>query len=75
MQDDVVDHIAPVFGVVEAEGAAQVFRQVLRCSAVVVTGLHVHVEGNPERDTHRIKDCPDKVSSHFLCTDEVLSYL
>ena len=50
VQDDVVDHIALVFGVIEAERAAQVFRQVVRCAAVV-TGLHMHGEGVPERDS------------------------
>lgn len=49
MQDNVVDHIALVFGVVEAEGAAQVFGEILRC-IVVVTSLHVHVEAVPETE-------------------------
>lgn len=49
VQNNVVDHIALVFGVVKAERAAQVFRQVLRC-VVIVTGLHVHGEGIPEAD-------------------------
>lgn len=39
-----VNHIALVFGVVEAERAAQVFREVVRC-IVVVTSLHMHGEG------------------------------
>lgn len=51
MQDNVVNHIAPVFGVVEAQRAAEVFREVLRC-IVVVTGLHMQVEGIPERDSY-----------------------
>lgn len=46
VQDNVVDHIALVFGVIEAEGAAQVFRDVGR-RAVVVAGLHVNGEGVP----------------------------
>lgn len=50
VQDNVVDHIALVFGVIEAERAAQVFRDVVRC-VVVVTGLHVHGEGIPEADS------------------------
>lgn len=45
MQDDVVDHVALVLGVVEAEGAAQVFRTLLRGGGV--PGLHVHGEGRP----------------------------
>lgn len=51
VQDNVVDHIALVFGVVEAERAAQVFREVLRC-IVVVSSLHMHGEGIPETDAH-----------------------
>lgn len=67
VQDNVVNHIAPVFGVVEAERAAQVFREVLRC-IVVVTSLHMQVKGIPERDTHRKRDhCTNKVSLVF-CT-------
>lgn len=50
MQHNVVDHIALVFGVVEAERAAQVFRDDFRCM-VVVTGLHMHGEGMPEKDS------------------------
>lgn len=46
VQDNVVDHIALVFGVIEAEGAAQVFRDVSR-RTVVVAGLHVNGEGVP----------------------------
>ncbi len=49
VQDDVVDHIALVFGVIEAERAAQIFREVFRC-VVVVTGLHMHGEGTPEAE-------------------------
>lgn len=49
VQDNVVNHIALVFGVVEAERAAQVFWEVLRC-VVVVTGLHMHGECIPEKD-------------------------
>lgn len=41
-----VDHIALVFGVIEAEGAAQVFGDVFRFSAVV-TCLHMHGEAVP----------------------------
>lgn len=44
VQHDVVDHIALVFGVIEAEGAAQVFGDVFRFTAVV-TGLHMYGEG------------------------------
>lgn len=47
MQNNVVDHVALVFGVVEAERAAQVFGELLR-RVVVVTCLHVHGEGVPE---------------------------
>lgn len=49
MQDNVVNHIALVFGVVEAERAAQVFREVLRC-IVVVSRLHMHGEVIPASD-------------------------
>lgn len=48
VQHDVVDHIALVFGVVEAEGAAEVFGEVFRFTAVV-TCLHVHGEAVPAR--------------------------
>lgn len=48
VQHDVVDHIALVFGVIEAEGAAQVFGDVFRFTAVV-TRLHVHGEAVPVR--------------------------
>lgn len=41
-----VDHIALVFGVIEAEGAAQVFGDVFRFTAVV-TCLHMHGEAVP----------------------------
>lgn len=51
VQDDVVDHIALVFGVIEAEGAAQVFGDV-NGGAVVVAGLNVHSEGMPGTHTH-----------------------
>lgn len=44
-----VDHIALVFGVVEAQRTAQVFGDVIRY-VVVVTGLHMHVEGVSETD-------------------------
>lgn len=44
VQHDVVNHIALVFGVIEAEGAAQVFGDVFRFTAVV-TGLHMYGEG------------------------------
>lgn len=54
VQDNVVDHIALVFGVVEAERAAQVFREVVRC-IVVVTGLHMHGEGISEMERKIIK--------------------
>lgn len=50
VQDNVVNHIALVFGVIEAERAAQVFGDVVRC-IVVVTGLHMHGEGIPETDS------------------------
>lgn len=50
VQDNVVNHIALVFGVVETERAAQVFRDVLGY-VVVVTGLHMHGEGIPETDS------------------------
>lgn len=40
VQHDVVDHVALVFGVVEAEGTAQVFGALLRNSRV--PGFHVH---------------------------------
>lgn len=46
MQHDVVDHIALVFGVIEAEGAAQIFGDVFRFTAVV-TCLHMHGEAVP----------------------------
>lgn len=46
VQDNVVNHIALVFGVVQTERAAQVFGNVLG-RVVVVTSLHVHVEGIP----------------------------
>lgn len=55
VQDNVVNHIALVFGVVEAERAAQVFRDVVRC-IVVVTGLHMHGEGIPEIDSEAEKE-------------------
>lgn len=48
VQHDVVDHIALVFGVIEAEGAAQIFGDVFRFTAVV-TRLHMHGEAVPER--------------------------
>lgn len=51
MQDNVVNHIALVFGVIEAERAAQIFGEVVRY-VVVVTGVHVHGEGIPEVDSH-----------------------
>lgn len=54
VQDNVVNHIALVFGVVEAEGAAQVFGEVVGC-VVVVTGLHMHGEGIPGMDSEREK--------------------
>lgn len=47
VQDNVVNHIALVFGVVEAERAAQIFREVLGC-VVVVSSLHMHGEVIPE---------------------------
>lgn len=50
VQDDVVNHIALVFGVIEAERAAQVFREVVG-GAAVVTGLHMHGKGIPEADS------------------------
>lgn len=50
VQDNVVNHIALVFGVIEAERTAQVFWEVFSC-VVVVTGLHVHGEGIPEKDS------------------------
>ncbi len=60
VQNNVVNHIALVFGVVEAKRAAEVFREVVRC-IVVVTGLHMHGEGIPEieSETERrvIKPC------------------
>lgn len=46
VQHDVVDHIALVFGVVEAEGAAQIFGDVFRVTAVV-TCLHMNGEAVP----------------------------
>lgn len=47
-----VNHIALVFGVIEAERAAQVFKDVIRCT-VVVSCLHMHVEGIPEIETEK----------------------
>lgn len=52
VQDNVVNHIALVFGVIEAERAAQVFKDVIRCT-VVVSCLHMHVEGIPEIETEK----------------------
>lgn len=49
MQDNVVDHIALVSGVVETEGAAKFFRRFL-LDIVVVPCLHVHGEVVPETD-------------------------
>ena len=46
-----VNHIALVFGVIEAERAAQIFREVVRY-VVVVTGVHVHGEVIPDVDSH-----------------------
>lgn len=57
VQDNVVDHIALVFGVIEAEGAAQVFRDV-GGRTVIVAGLHVNGEGVPETQ---------EVSEYTLC--------
>lgn len=54
VQDNVVDHIALVFGVIEAEGAAQVFRDVRRCT-VVVAGLHVNGEGVPATQIEEVR--------------------
>lgn len=42
VQNNVVDHAARVIGVVEAERAAQVFRDLLRRVVIVVTCLCVH---------------------------------
>jgi len=53
VQNNVVNHVALVFGVVEAERAAQVFRKLLGC-VVVVTGLHMHIEGIPEIDLQAV---------------------
>lgn len=52
VQHDVVDHVALVFGVVEAEGAAEVFGEVFRLTAVV-TRLHVNGEAVPARVQRR----------------------
>lgn len=49
VQNNVVDHVALAFGVVEAERAAQVFSEVL-WHVVVVTRLYMHGEGIPEAD-------------------------
>lgn len=46
VQHDVVDHIALVFGVIEAEGAAQIFGDVFRFTAAV-TRLHMQGEAVP----------------------------
>lgn len=59
-----VNHIALVFGVVEAERAAQVFREVFRC-IVVVTGLHMRSEGIPEIDPDEQKQGSFKYSGYF----------
>lgn len=63
VQDNVVDHIALVFGVIEAEGAAQVFRDVGR-RAVVVAGLHVNGEGVPATQIEEVSiHCADEDST------------
>lgn len=74
MQDDVVDHIALVFSVIEAEGAAQVFVDVNR-GAVVVAGLHVHSEGMPRRHTHRFRTVSDSISHVMTSTGAMASSL
>lgn len=51
VQDNVVNHIALVFGVIEAERAAQVFKDFIR-GTVVVACLHMHGEGIPEMKKH-----------------------
>lgn len=49
VQNNVVNHVARLFGAVEAEGAVQVLRDLLRC-ITIVTRLHVYREVNPETD-------------------------
>lgn len=50
VQDNVVNHIALVSGVIEAERAAQVFKDFIRCT-VVVACLNMQGEGIPEIDS------------------------
>ena len=67
VQDDVVDHVALVLGVVEAERAAQVPGRLLR-GAGRVARLHVHGEGVPE-DTRggRETDAGERWMTMWLC--------
>lgn len=67
VQDDVVDHIALVFGVVEAERTAQVFRALLR-DADAVTCLHMHGEGIPEVDSQTALEFSELPKQFFECT-------
>lgn len=48
VQDDVVDHIALVFGVVETEWTAQVFVTLLKNHSV--SCFHMHGECRPEKN-------------------------
>lgn len=71
-----VDHIALVFGVVEAEGAAEVLLQVLG-GVVVVAGLHVHGESIPEGVTDKHFELSTHVwkEEQQMCVVEACSYL
>lgn len=50
VQDDVVDHAALVFAVVQTEGAAQVLVRLLHAAAV--TAFHMQRERRPDTHTH-----------------------
>lgn len=51
VQDDVIDHAALVFGVIQTERTAQIFRNLLRTAGV--TALHMQRERGSETQADR----------------------
>lgn len=68
VENNVVNHVALVPGVVETERAAQVFRKLLRWTVVVVTSLRMNAEGIPETHSQEVNTLfPSTPARTFSC--------